>query len=522
MTQERSLKKTSCMLLALCVIGAILVLPGAHAASKTPAAEKPRYGGVLKILTSYSVVNLGCPWERYIPTDNTFRHPAVEVLLRVDENGFPVPWLATAWKFSPDRKQLTLTLRKGVKFHDGTDFNAEAAKYVLDQYRTSPVVGLLKQVTSVDIVDPYSVRLNLAQFEAHILNSLAQVYVVSPTAVKAMGNQKALTNAVGTGPFKQVSFQRDVSLKYEKFAGYWQKGKPYLDGIEFNIIADRVTAQMAFKTGQGQMIDGINPKDAADLKETGKYVITMTPSACYGIAGDSGKPKSPFADVRVRQAVDHAINKEAIAKSLGYGFFRAANQPAAPGRWVYNTAIAGYPYNPKKAKELLKEAGYPSGFQTRIVIQTTTARDPFIAMQADLAQVGIDAKLEIVTPASHTQMQIAGWDNALMYYHHPTGVGQDPGQTMQIRLSTKSGQWSSIIHPPDFEAKLAQANGEPDMNKRKSMLQELMKLAVDKYCMANIVYAANWLNAKTPDVRDARFSEIWFQQWTPEDTWLAK
>ncbi len=103
---------------------------------------------------------------------------------------------------------------------------------------------------------------------------------------------------VGTGPFKMTSFQRDVFLRYEKFDGYWQKGKPYLDAIEWTFIADRVAAQMAFKAGQGQVIYGINPADAADLQTTGKYTIVTTPSAVFGLIGDTSNTKSPFADIR--------------------------------------------------------------------------------------------------------------------------------------------------------------------------------------------------------------------------------
>jgi ABC-type transport system substrate-binding protein len=487
-----------------------------------PTAEKPKYGGTMKIITSMSAVNLGCPWEKAMPTDSHFRQPVMETLLRCDEKGIPVPWLATSWKTSKDRKSVTFTLRSGVKFHDGEDFNAEAVKANLDMVRVSPNVPVLKEIESIDILDRYTVRLNLSRFEPVMFNVLTSgaANVISPAAIRK-GKDFCITHPVGTGPFKLASFQRDVSLRYEKFDGYWQKGKPYLDAIEWTFIADRVAAQMAFKAGQGQVIYGINPVDAADLKGAGKYTIVTTPSAVFGLIGDTGNTKSPFADIRVRKAVEYAINKEAIAKALGYGFYKTANQPAPRESWYYNPKVVGYPYNPKKSRELLAQAGYPNGFKTKIIIQTTSSRDLYIAIQNDLAQVGIDAKLEVVTPASYVETQTTGWDNALLYYNIPMGVGQDPGQALGNNLSSR-GRYFSIAHPAAYETKLVRAIMELDPRKRTVRFQDLMKTIVDEQAMIHLIYLGVWISAKTPEVRDVRMSEFWFQQWTPEDAWLSK
>ncbi len=123
-------------------------------------SEKPQYGGILKVISSNMVVNLGYPAAGYTPGDYFLADPAVETLFRLDKQGGAVPWLATGYKVSPDFKTIILTLRKGVKFHDGTDFNAEAVKYLLDIYRTS-AMSELKSVESVDVIDSHTVRLNL-------------------------------------------------------------------------------------------------------------------------------------------------------------------------------------------------------------------------------------------------------------------------------------------------------------------------------------------------------------------------
>ncbi len=288
--------------------------------------QKPQYGGVLRIISIGSALTLGEPAEIASPHDHTYASPAVESLLSLDEKGNPVPWLATGWTISRDAKTITMTLRKGVKFHDGTDFNAQAAKYALDMFRASPKRVTLKAISSVDVVDGYTIRLNLSRFESHILTSLAVApgMMVSPTAFKTHNKEWIMRNPVGTGPFKLVKHERDVTLVYEKFPEYWQKGKPYLDGIEFKFIDDPYSALMAFKAGEADCIMRLDAKDASGLQATGKYTIDKVPVSVNGLVSDGGKASSPFSDIRVRRAVEYAVNKESIVKTLFYGFHEAS------------------------------------------------------------------------------------------------------------------------------------------------------------------------------------------------------
>ena len=500
-------------------------LTPASSPASTPAAAtpKPQYGGTLKIISSVSALNIGAPTETSMPRDQVYAGPSVESLLRMDETGLLVPWLATGWQVGPDLKSIILPLRKGVKFHDGTDFNAAVVKYCLDAQRASAKPEL-KQVSSIDVVDDYTVRLNLSRFEGQQLISLAfrLGQMISPTAAKANSKEWLMTNPVGTGPFKLASYKKDVSIKYGKFDGYWQKGKPYLDGIEINFVADPVTALISFKAGEAQAFLGIGPKDASDLQTTGKYSITKTPSNVLGIAGDSANPKSMFADIKVRRAVEYAIDKGTIAKGLGYGFYQAANQPGVPGTWAYNPAVAGYPYEPKKAKELLTQAGYPNGFTTSIIFADVSLKDMFTVVQSHLSQVGIDAKLEIVTNPAYVQTHTKGWQNSLIQNTIPASVGYDQVNALLRMLSSKGEGYASIIHPVDYEAKLDQALVENDFDKRKTLFYEMMKLVIDEYCMMNPIYLSNSICAKAPEVHDLRMYEYWVNQWTPADAWLSK
>jgi len=221
--------------------------------------QTPQTGGILKVIATPGILNMGIPGQSFASGDLNPARCAVECLLDLDSSGNIIPWLATGWQFSSDLKTLTLTLRKGVKFHDGTDFNAQSVKYCLDLART--MRPDLKIVTSIDVIDDYTAKLNLSAYAPNLLIGLTgnSGKIYSPTALQTKGDANK-TLPVSTGPFKAVSYQRDVSLKFEKFTDYWQKGKPYLDGIEFNFIADAVTRLVSFKAGEAQFLATLDPK----------------------------------------------------------------------------------------------------------------------------------------------------------------------------------------------------------------------------------------------------------------------
>ena len=501
------------------------------AAAPSPAASPSstrtgQYGGTLKIIARGTVQNMGYPGANFGPDDGTFQSPAVEKLVTVDTKGVTIPNLATSWQISPDYKYITLNLRKGVKFHDGTDFNAAAVKYNLDLFLNGPRPDL-KTISSIDVVDNYTIRMNFKSYDpALIPNFWAAVgWIVSPTAVESKGKDWALNNPVGTGPYKFVSYTRDVSVKFTRFDDYWG-GKPYLDNLEYTLISDPVTALAAFKAGEAQASIIVGNKDAAEMLASGKYNVAKIATQVYGLAFDSANAANPFSKLQVRQALAYAIDNAAIAKSVGYGFYTPTNQVATPGGYCYNQEIAGYPYNPPKAKQLLAAAGYPNGFKTTLTFQVNPEnQDTVTAVQAYLSQVGITANLD---PADQSRFvgiysNQSGWNNAMLF---PIGIaaslGSDPGRGLMTPMSSKRARFWSIDIPADYDKLLLEANTEPDAAKRQTEFRTISKMITDQYAMITPIYVQWWIGVSTTQVHEFTMNGVAPGVWYPQNVWLSK
>ena len=388
------------------------------AESLSAAEPKPRYGGTLRLSDAYDGISIGYPPKLIRANSNRQAAPAVETLFRTDKTGKPAPWLATGFTNHVGAKTITLTLRKGVKFHDGTDFNAEAVKWNLEQCMSARTPGTEK-FRSIDVIDDYSIRINLTEWDSTITSNFAQTLgmMISPTACKKNGADWCANNPVGTGPFQFVSWEKEVRTKYKRFDNYWQKGKPYLDGIEWIPINDTLTRLLSLKKGELDLGLTISPKDIADLEKDGYIVVRQRAGAgARALAPDSANPNSPFANLKVRQAAQYAIDNEGIAKAIYYGEAEPANQWIYKGHWAYNSSVVGYPYNPTKAKQLLAEAGYPNGFKTKITYFTTPENDKLCtAVQGCLKAVGIDAELDPMQSTRYDQIALQGgkWEGLL-------------------------------------------------------------------------------------------------------------
>jgi peptide/nickel transport system substrate-binding protein len=492
--------------------------------STSAPALTPTSGGTLKFLATNGIVNVGYPGKPWGGADLSCQRFMVESLLDFDAKFNVIPWLATKWTIGTDNKSITLTLKQGVKFHDGTPFNAQAVKFCLDLAKPGrPDLGFL---TSVAVVDDYNVQINLTQFVPKFLITLAGISgrMVSPTAIQTMGEQ-CMTHPVGTGPFKFESFQRDVNLKMTRNNDYWGP-KPYLDGIEFDVIKDPVTELLAFKAGEAQVMDDVPPKDVADLIATGKYSVNKTPFTVNGLVGDSAHPDSPFADIKVRQAIAYAIDNAQIIKAVGYGILQPTNQFTDPAHFSYNPQVAGFPYDVQKAKDLLAQAGHSNGFTTKLAFSSMNPLDKDICtmIQGYLSKVGIIATLDSLDAGKWTELTTKGWNNELVALNVSHSNALDKADGLVNNLSQKSMFYpsSTVWTPEDYNVLLTKVVNEADLTKRPAMFQEIMKMITDQYCLAVPLYANYGAVVYTNQIHDFEFNVIAHHIYHPEKWWISK
>lgn len=504
-----------------CLFAVLLVIGLLNANS---AYSKPTPGGILKIISGETPVSpFGWPPESRGESTNA-QVPVLESLWHIDKDKKLQPVLAESWDIAPDWKTITFHLRKGVKFHDGSDWNAEAARFNLQARKDKRKTGTNKWV-SIEVLDEFTLRLKLSAFQNSQKNIIGLVRMVSPTAVKKNGLDWARFHPVGTGPFKFKSYKRDVSLEYVKNENYWDKGKPYLDGVKFIYIKDKMTQATAMKAGEAHVLRAAQAtKIAADLKSAG-FNVTPANSGSNCLAPDTIHPDSIFSNKLVREAIEHAIDRESIVKFKGYGLWTPLNQicPPLPGMYGLNPAIKGRAYDPQKAKELLAKAGYPNGFKTKLIIPTAYAdRDVGVAIQSYLGQVGIKAELEIVNMSRFVVYRKKGWKDALLWMI----VNMPEGKVLiGWEYFLKKGglvDYHSLAHPAGWAELMEKALAEPDFAKETKLVQQMSKLAYDDATLIPI-YTSGRCAIVKPGVHDTRFFEQgsagW---WNVRGTWLDK
>jgi peptide/nickel transport system substrate-binding protein len=483
-------------------------------------AADPQYGGVLKVIdVAEGAQPLGAPWE-VKGVDSNLMKPAVESLVREDMKGGIHPWLATSWKIDQEKNTITLFLRKGVKFHDGTDFNAKATKWCLDRAMEAKVTpGFL----AVDVVDDYTIRITVDKYRNNLLGVIAgsACNPVSPTAFETKGKEWAMWHPVGTGPFKFVSYERGSKVTYAKWEGYWQKGKPYLDGIEYLLIRDPMTQMAAMRTSGSEKVHVlyVNSGEQATMMKAQGFRVISGPVGATSLLPDSVNADSPLSKKKVRDAVSLAINREAIVKARGFGFWTPTVQVPAPHNPGYVKSLGTGEYDPKKAKQLLAEAGYPNGFKIKLIVMPALVdRDAVVAVQRYLSDVGIEADLEFPDGGGYMAYRFKnGWHNAFLV--HAVRMLATTNMFVSFQWNTP-GMFPSLKRPDGFLDKIDQSlkTLTPD----KGKMEELTRIQAED-TMTIPLYRQSEIYILQPEVHDTGYLE-WSPATvcTPETMWLGK
>ncbi len=321
-----------------------------------------------------------------------------------------IPWLATSWSVSADGLEWTFKLRPNVKFHDGAVLNAEAVRYTFERVlnknhpaydlgRWSFIVGYLSSVSGVEAVDPLTVKFVLKQPNAAFLAylSLPNAGIISPTAQQRLGKDFA-NQPVGTGPYRFSSWQRGVKLVLERNEEYWgTKGKP--KSIVFRPIPEDVTRVAELLAGNADVIIPVLPDAIPQIERNKDTAIIRQRGLTFWFVAFN-LSKKPFDNVKVRQALNYAIDKGAIVRDVLKNTGIVANQPLPTSSWGYSPDAARYTYNPMRARTLLAEAGYPDGFSATFWVPDSGSgmqlpKEMATVIQANLAAIGVQTKIEI-------------------------------------------------------------------------------------------------------------------------------
>ncbi|MDO5531477.1 glutathione ABC transporter substrate-binding protein GsiB [Sutterella sp.] len=396
------------------------------AAAAAPAAAR---GITVAVGSSFTTL------DPYQATDSLSRNAVksfYEGLYAFDKDLKPQPQLATGYEVSADGLTYTFKLRQGVKFHDGTEFEAEAVKMnfdrVLNPDNHLSRYTLYRFIDRVEVVDRYTVRFTLktpmSSFIQRLSNGTAAM--ICPSTLKKYDGRGIAFNPCGTGPYTMGEYNPSEKLVAVKNPNYRVKGLPKLDSITWLPVAENATRAAMVRTGEAAFIHPMPVEQVKDMQKDENVNIIIVPSIMMRYLSINSIHK-PFDDVRVRQAINLAINREALCKVAYSGFAQPATgviPPQIPG-----AASFGVPaYNPKKARELLAEAGYPNGFTTKLWSgynnSTASKAIQFIAQQ--LAQVGIKTETRVleagqrvsliesnkVPSESPNRLYYIGWSNS--------------------------------------------------------------------------------------------------------------
>jgi ABC-type transport system substrate-binding protein len=536
--------------LAILLLTVIFILAGCSStATTTPATTTkpttttqtsaaattatPVKGGTLRLSMGADATSLGYPPTMQGTPDQLSARPAIESLFRQDNTGNLVPWLVDTYSQDATAKTYTLKLKKNIKFQDGSDFNATVAAWNIMNFKSTPAgSSTYGKLTSVDVIDDSTIRMNLSTWDNTMLDNMASAppgYIISKAAFDAHGGANGgadwcRNNPVGTGPFTFVSWTRDVSKVFTKNTNYWIPGEPYLDGVVINVIADPTVQAASVLKGDIDVMCSASITNATSLGTQG-YVVYKCPAGggVRAIVPDSGHADSIYSNLKVRQAVSYAINRQPVIDSVWKGLVPATNQFAIPGTWSYNTNMTGYPYNPDKAKQLLADAGYASGFKTVMyVLNDQNQINTYTAIQAQLQTVGINADLQVLDSGKYVDMQQnIGWSNAL--YCLGILAPADPLGIMAAFLSNVTGPYkTTLLHNADIDNAINNAAAAPDFATKQSLTWAAQTALTETYDIWTPVLVNVDLSVKTKKVHGDGIDTTPFGLWTPESAYLDK
>lgn len=454
---------------------------------------------------------------------------------RPDAQGLwgPVPALATEWK--AEGSSITFKLRKGVKFQDGSDFNAQSVKWIFDWYMTHPrsrvkVTLAAIKPGGVEVIDDYTVRLNLTAPSATLLTYLSDnsgkdfANMYSKEAYDKLGEEKWLQNPVGLGPFQVVENRPGDTLIAKRFDNYWMMGEdgkplPYVDGVRYRLIVDDSVRLLELKAGNIDLVELMQGKDVPGIKANPDLVYVKAPWVGNQYRMHMSSTTGKFAkDLKLRQAAWYAIDREAIAKTLGQGVGAPLKYHALPGALGYDESLPYYWYDPNKAKQLMAESGNDKGIDITYTVMSRQLDQQQAQMIKQMFDaVGIRTTLDVMERNAAQVKMVQKGD-------YDFGTSRNPAMPdLGMALVSQMASWGSgnytHINDPQMDQCIKDGDSVFDAKQRHEIYKKCLtrdyELAYTGYSWAQL-----WNYVYNKKVHG--FKPSWGQNWWIKEIWLDK
>src|SRR5215475_13062710 len=365
----------------LVVLYAVLIVGVWLALARDALGAGPKRGGTLTVVHGVDISNFdvqAAPGYEVVWINMNIHNS----LLTLDKDLKPVPDLAKRWEVSPDGLAYTFYLEEGVKFHDGTDMDAKAVKWnfdhMMDPQTRAFTRVFYKDVKAVEVVDAHTVRFILQEpnylFPLVVAGYRLGFPMTSPTAFEKMSEQERRSHPVGTGPFKLLEWVPNDHITLVRNEHYWKKGLPYLDKVVFKVLNDPISQVTALKTGEVDMLNSMSPELTRGLRQS-KNITVLGGLQTTPMAAMLQVTRPPFDDLRVRKAIGcYGTNRQEIAEKAQLGLAKPLASMVAVDVQGYVDLNAMCPYDPEKARALLKEAGYDASRPLQFTITAMSRR----------------------------------------------------------------------------------------------------------------------------------------------------
>ncbi|MCR8632718.1 ABC transporter substrate-binding protein [Paenibacillus radicis (ex Xue et al. 2023)] len=477
------MKKLSLLLASVLLVSSLTVACSANnsqgsekQSGKTESSSKNESASVLVGIKG-PLLSLDPANYRDRLTESVLRN-VFDGLVTADEKGVIRPAIAESWE-NTSPTEWVFKLRKDVKFHDGTALKAEDVKFTFDRIlkengidgKTSPRKGLLEGVKEVQVVNDYTVKFVLSSPWPILITMLPLQQIIPKAYAEKVGDKGLAEKPIGAGPFKLVKAKLDERIEMVRFDDYYG-GAPKIKNLAFDVIPEASSRVGALKTGEVQRIHDLSASLAKTLiSDPAVDVKTVEGTRVYMLEMNVQKP--PFDNIKVRQAMNHAINMDIIIDKILYNYATRLAGPMLSNAFALDTSLKPYEYNPAKAKELLAEAGYPKGFQV-VIDSDANNKEVAEAVAAQLRDSGVEASTRVWDPGvlkpmllkGERQMFMGDWGNSTL----------DPFDFLNPKFITKDRGNYSMYSNPRVDELLKQGSQEIDNEKRKAIYKEAQQI----------------------------------------------